>query len=341
MRLDVLTEAKERAQAQHRVQAAMEILPVTPHDRKITYGGGDRRGRVHTLGPGRLWAICEDGEEGNYLRHRNWFGLLPEDPRSVLAITVQCNVTMRADDPPVHGFFARDRGSGRTYLMHDGTLGGGVKGVGRYPYLEWVGSNPLDIWTNEEVDRGLIVADLDADDIPLQVEAYVRRVSQFKEHARAGTVVRRNSPTLVRLLPLGGFSGLKAGPVAQAAEYETYHDDIVSALVAEQQPLLGVNDEVGRTDLIDIAVARAGRLAEIFEVKTSLRRQSLYTAIGQLIVLGGTSPDVRRTIVLPQGDLPDDVTDALTAQRIAVRRFDRAEETGDITLSPPEPRSRL
>lgn len=339
MRLSVITGTSKRAEAQAALQRA--LAPLATGKRVVTFRPGAMRVEVATLGPGRLWAMCEAAtDESGERRYRNWFGILPDDPNKRLAIVVQCTVPVGATHSRVHGFFAHDPVRDRVYLMNDGTLGGGVKGIGRHAFLDWVGSDPVPAEDGEKTRTGLIVADLASDDVPLQIEEFVRRVATFKDLARAGKAVRRDPPSLLRLLPDDEYVGPKSGSGGAPVDYLTYHGAVVIALMAERSAQLGRDVEVGRTGLIDVLVARAGRLTEIYEVKTSLHRRSLYTAIGQLLVLGGNS-DVRRVLVLPPGDLPADITETLARQQVAVRRFRRSEETGRITLLAEEPQTRL
>ena len=57
-------------------------------------------------------------------------------------------------------------------------------------------------------------------------------------------------------------------------------------------------------------------------MKTSCDRQSLYTAIGQLVSHSAAAPDgIVRTLVVPEGDLPDGLELCFAKLRITVRRF--------------------
>ena len=81
-------------------------------------------------------------------------------------------------------------------------------------------------------------------------------------------------------------------------------------------------EKIFNTQLIDLGVCNAkNQLREVYEVKTNLSRQTLYTAIGQVVV--HARADVRRFIVLPTGAaLPADVQEALSALNIAELRFE-------------------
>ena len=63
-------------------------------------------------------------------------------------------------------------------------------------------------------------------------------------------------------------------------------------------------------------------MTEIYEVKTDVSRQSLYTAIGQLLVHSGEHQTVKQFVVLPDGEvIPPDVEQALKRLKVNVVRF--------------------
>ncbi|URQ99425.1 hypothetical protein LOC50_03685 [Pseudoalteromonas sp. SCSIO 43095] len=57
---------------------------------------------------------------------------------------------------------------------------------------------------------------------------------------------------------------------------------------------------VFNTQKIDLAIEFNGRITSIFEVKTSVDTQSIYTAVGQLFMHGIGIPDINRIVVLPE-----------------------------------------
>src|SRR4029077_15402981 len=71
---------------------------------------------------------------------------------------------------------------------------------------------------------------------------------------------------------------------------------------------------------------RTGVLTAIYEVKTNLVRQTLYSAIGQVLVDGEDS-DCGRFLVLPSGaPFAVDLSRALTRANISVLHFDIRNE---------------
>ena len=59
----------------------------------------------------------------------------------------------------------------------------------------------------------------------------------------------------------------------------------------------------------------------VFEVKTKCDRQSLHTAIGQLMTHGRQSGVTKHLVVPADGEIPNDCEEALELLAIKVRRF--------------------
>ena len=82
--------------------------------------------------------------------------------------------------------------------------------------------------------------------------------------------------------------------------------------------------------LIDLCVKSSKAMTEIHEVKMGLSRQSIYTAIGQLVThASAETGDVRRRIlVLPDGDIPEDLRRCIRSEAFKLRRFKLTGVTG-------------
>ena len=96
---------------------------------------------------------------------RYWNPLGEYRPNGTLQISVELNVSTDSNSKRVSGFFAKDSQTGQVYLMHDGGVGGGRKGVGQTAFLAWSDSKVVAV-TNAEGDvrLGIIVAPIDTND---------------------------------------------------------------------------------------------------------------------------------------------------------------------------------
>ena len=90
---------------------------------------------------------------------------------------------------------------------------------------------------------------------------------------------------------------------------------------SKQQPSGKV--QLVKNQYIDLGVFNgSNQLIELYDVKTNAERQTLYTAIGQIIVHRAGNAPIASFIVLPAGlQVPPDVGKALKTMAITVLRF--------------------
>jgi hypothetical protein len=255
-------------------------------------------------------------------RHWNSFGIYK--PEGNLGISVEMNIPIKEDKRNVSGFFAKVLGSRTIYLMHDGGLRGGKKGVGREAFLSATASRPIEVQSTSIPRFGLIVAPLKSRYFEAGISSYLEKVVAFKAAVRQGVPL-----TPVHGLPPGTrysdyfkeFSGKKSGGGGERFSYESRHGDVVHELV-NWVSSEGIAGKVKKSVFVDLAVVRAGKLVAVFEVKSSTDRQSLYTAVGQLMVHSAKAECVERYLVVPHGAIPDDVRSCLAALSIRVVRYE-------------------
>ncbi|MFQ3251645.1 MAG: hypothetical protein ACI9O6_003495 [Glaciecola sp.] len=94
------------------------------------------------------------------------------------------------------------------------------------------------------------------------------------------------------------FSGIKKINAKESGESNVIHGYVVDELKKFVQQTFE-NTIVFNTQKIDLAIQLEKRITTIFEVKTSIDTQSVYTAVGQLFMHGAGIPGVTRIVVLP------------------------------------------
>lgn len=241
-----------------------------------------------------------------------------------LQITVEINIPTESNSEQVSGFFAVDE-TGTLCLMHDGGVGGGRKGIGRTSFLAWSGAKLIPVINaQDKVRHGIIVTPVESTEIGANVARFLETVERFKQAVKNkeidDNIVVAEEDDVYRDY-FREFSGVKMGQRTQEIEYITRHGNIVHALSKWRKKRSG--ERIVKDPYIDLGVVDNGnKLIELYEVKTNADRQTLYTAIGQIIVHGVGNNHIKRFIVLP--DLliiPNDVTAALAALRITILRF--------------------
>jgi hypothetical protein len=270
---------------------------------------------------GDLWFASDTtGGEGSTLRYWNSFGKY--DRTRNLNISVEINIPMKSNDARVSGFIARDPSTGRRYVMHDGGVGGGRKGIGRSAFLAWSDLSPVPVIdTAGKIRLGIIVAPLDGSGIDATLASFVKRVIAFKEIASNPTTVwevpREREDALKDYFK--EFSGRKSGVRTREFEYISRHGDVVDAVAAWARER--IEGRIVKTVYLDLGVEENQKLVAIVEVKTSRERQCLYTAIGQLEV--HSRPETKqRILAIPAGaPLPRDILQCLESRSIQILNY--------------------
>lgn len=292
----------------------------------IGHAGGNFDDEVYSNGPGTLWAaVGKTFDEDAINRYWNGFGVFTPDRRRQ-DITVEINIPVSSNSALVAGFFGEDINTGDIFLMHTGKVAGGRPGIGKSAFLVHSKATLVDVAVSGGgFRRGVIIGKVDAPDLPSRIWRYVQQVRRFKTEATSGKLATAEFKRRVAEFDRYSreYSGKKSGTRGGLFEYFTFHGDVVDALYNERYANRAPGEEVFNSVRIDLFVKKNGRLTEIYEVKTGVERQTLYTAIGQLVThSNGADGNVDKFLVLPQGEkLPADFETAIDALNVHVRRF--------------------
>jgi len=322
--LIMVEDAADKSHAQEAMEATVIAQLARVGKRNIGFPSGNLDEILYSNGDSSLWAAFSNFDDARVPRRWNAFGVY-EEKRQAQMITVEINVPTTSNSAAVAGFFARDPATNAIYLMHDGSVGGGKKGVGRYAFMSRPDLAREDVErTDSEPRTGIVIGRVDDPGLAGRIWHFVQAVRAFKDAVKRGDldsdVARR---TIAEWDAFKSESaGRRRGRRRAEIDYVSYHGDIVEALRAEREAKAGATARVINSPLVDLMVKVGGAMTEIYEVKTSRDRQSLYTAIGQLMIHSLDAPaDILRTLVLPEGDLPGGLAPCFAKLGITVRRF--------------------
>lgn len=307
------------------------------HD--IGFRGGSKNEELYSDGHGKFWATAGNiPHQTTIPRYWNPLGVY-DGTRRVQHIVVETNIPAEGPSGRIAAFFAEDEETGDRYLMHDGAIGGGRPGIGKQAFLVWSGVKLVDVKVrNGTFRQGFPVAKLEDNQRFIdRIANFVETVRDFKEEV---TSKEFNSDLFNKRLEeflryTREHSGRKKGSRRGGPlDYITYHGDIVNALYNERSSRASNGEGVFNSQLIDLFVKRNGTITEVYEIKTGLTRQTLYTAIGQLMVHSQGRNDVARFLVLPDHEkVPDDITESINILGVKLRRF--SLEGDEVILLPP------
>lgn len=230
------------------------------------------------------------------LKGRHWcaFGTLPLPKTGNAPITVEINPPKEGINRRVAGLLATDD-AGRVYLCHTGGIGGSKKGVGKAAFLEWTDRHRVPIADSDGGSTlAFPIAEVGSKRAVEHVSRFVYEVADFK----SGRKPPRQAVT--RKGFFGGsdkeFEGRKR--ISANSGYTAYCDHgIIRNGLAELIRLTG--RDVTRDRERDLLVGRISRPDAEFEIKTSADPQSIYTALGQLLLHSAMKPVKRKVMVLP------------------------------------------
>jgi ribosomal protein L19E len=317
----VLLSTKEKEAAQK--QFSEQLKKAWTEDKKRTITWRPSNEILDIVHDGNFWFVSVAPNQNQQLsRYWNSFGFYKKDGN--LNITVEINIATEDDTKRVGGFFAKDDKTGELFLMHSGKVGGGAKGVGKNSFLAWCAEEPITIQGVDGNQRdGILVAPVGTAETADAVRRFVQKVADFKKDASNYVSSGEYQQTIKDNEQYDReHAGRKKGKRTAIIDYVSRHGDVVHALREYRVQKKSLGEVVPNTNLIDLYVARNKVLTEIYEVKTDVSRQSLYTAIGQLFVHTGSHLNVKQFVVLPDGEIiSPDVESALKHHRIEIVRF--------------------
>ncbi|HET9640093.1 MAG TPA: hypothetical protein VFP12_12890 [Allosphingosinicella sp.] len=324
---DILVQVegqRAKREAQRDMERSVRSSLASRGVRNIGFPSGNRDETLYSAGDGKLWCAFGDAERAKVPRRWNAFGVF-EDRRRTQMITVEVNIPTATNSAAVAGFFANDPATGAVYLMHDGGIGGGKSGVGQRAFLAWTARKLVPVERSRRESReAFLIGRVDAANLPERLWNYVQEVRNFKDAVKRGDL--DTSAFRKQVADWDKYrrekAGRRRGRRRAEIDYISYHGDVVDALWAEREARKTAGEVVKNSPLIDLLVKSGKATTEIYEVKTSVGRQSLYTAVGQLMTHSvGAATDVKRVLVVPEGRIADDLDRCLSGLGIETWRF--------------------
>ena len=296
----------------------------TPVATRVGFRGGFVDTEVTWHRTVHMWSLLRPEEADR----RFWccFGVGNPRETASLDIAVEINPRHEGTDLLVGGAFAKDE-RGAVHLCHNGKMAGGRPGVGKSAFFRHYSDvrglekmlyngRPVDV-----VDLGPIASPR----LRRRVARFAHEVARIKKLCAAekdgGTGASEAvRPTIPTFSP--EFSGRRSAySVSHQIEAKADHGLVVDALEAELKRAghLAFNDRA--RDLFVVDKRDRDRVTVLFEVKTDPTTTSIYTAVGQLMLNGGTGPHApKMVLVLPDKPKPKTV-EALRAIGVAVLDF--------------------
>lgn len=338
----------------------LSALPKVITGTKVGFPSGSVELDFSTFGNGRMYYAFRDMEkEGNRRKFWNTFGVYDEKKNNQNIVFEAC-ILKDGIGRDIAGFLAEDVDSGVVYLMHSGGVAGGHPGVGKTNFRAYQSEKHrrlVDVINNGKVHRdGYVIGRIDAKTIVERIWNFLIDVREFKDFMRteegqlwansaSSSIHINHDPELSshdeiededdRDEYTGEGRGRRQRKPVGAADYVSYHGDIVDALKTYTERRLSKGETVLNTVKVDLCVTKDGIWSEVFEVKTSSARQSIYTALGQVLThsCSAKCKNPKRWLVIPRGDsLPSDIRRSLLAYKVDVLSFTLNQNKDELEI---------
>ena len=315
--LRLVSSKKEIAYCQQLLKK--ELLSALKVAKRLTMGhqGDYFENKIH-FGE-QLWysTFTINRKDVPHSRHWNGFGI-EERIGGHQIIVVEINPPLEGIDRKVSGAFGKDDSKNKYYLLHRGGVGGGRKGVGKESFRLWYRGAWTTVYDeNGNCDEIILVGPLGNNELLSPLRTFVHEVFNFKKEISEGRNSREPDIPHESLDFNPESHGKRKGRRKSTFFYESYHGAVVNTL-AESVKLRITRGSVFNTKQIDLGVEIAGKLTEIYEVKSSGDLQSVYTALGQLIFHSEGDRKIKKIMVLPNCDLTEFLTQKMNGLGIEI-----------------------
>lgn len=243
-----------------------------------------------------LWGRFRDEVSTGQQRWFCWFGSSLGDGKGALTPDVEINIPITEECGQISGSGLVDS-EGRYYLGHKGGLGGGRRSVKREVFSKIIkGFSREPVQINEKENLLFIIGEVDSDNFLYRLKKYVDECNRIRSMEMEDIkIVEEKS----EFNPENEENGSRDGGGDEAIFIRRLHGKIVNAL-KEYLGDSAYNSSKSKMWPDLYILGEDNKMSSLFEVKVSSDTQSIFTAIGQLLVYGsGQSVAPTRYLVCP------------------------------------------
>lgn len=288
----------------------------------VGFHGGNIKTKVTWHSKAEIWSVLDDKQ----VKNRFWccFGVQNPKGSKNLDIAVEVNPRKKGTDLRVGGAFARDV-HGMVHLCHNGKIGGGRPGVGKSAFSDHYRGNLTEMVHRNETVEVVDLGPICSPNLPRRIGRFVQQIVRIKDAILATTSDADARPTVSSgpntssgFVP--EFSGVRT-PYSPRGVIEAHADHgVVVDVLAKSVEKLGhrvYNDRARDLFTLD----KRDSVAVLFEVKTDIERNSIYRAVGQLLLNGGVANHAPRMVLVVPGKPEGETRSALRSIGIDVLTY--------------------
>jgi hypothetical protein len=273
--LKLITERKEIQMCHILFEAQLRSFVSERMTISVGYQGESAELRVNYSEKLGIWWVIRNSEEMSW----NPFGIGKPLKKQSNSIVCEINYLKFGRLTSRSGAFAKNE-SGELVLLHNGRIGGGRKGIGQSLFLDNFIGEILDVQLPNSIKRYAPVGDLESDRFPYQVELFVKEIGRIKQLVKETTSL--SAPKPVKNIFKKEFAGTKRYNQSKVISAQCDHGLVVNTFrqLLRDRGYWVANDT--NRDLYTLNKRNAPQI--VFEFKTDVSTQSLYAAVGQLLL---------------------------------------------------------
>lgn len=211
-------------------------------------------------------------------KYWNGFGVGRPIEGKNISLNGEINFPYEGNNRRIAGAFAVED-NGKILVLHRGKIGGGKPGIGKNYFTDnYRGDFVIAIDGDRETEFCL-VGELNSQHFPRQVANFINEIYRVKNIEDGETST--NFSYLTDFSYTNEHSGQSVTERNDPIVIERTHGIVVNALAKElQNRSLKIGNDRNR----DLFIHSRGQITTLFEIKTSSSTQSLYSAVGQLLI---------------------------------------------------------
>lgn len=227
-----------------------------------------------------FWAVFDE----DINRYWNAFGVGKPIAGKNNSITCEINFPYEGIDRRIAGVLGKE--GDQIILLHRGKIGGGRTGIGKNLFLKNYRGSLIGIQDGNVENYLALIGPLDSKYFLQQVATFVHEVQRIKDSVDSSTLETEEEPDEEETFEFGfdfKEEGYGRRSYSRKAEIEAFsnHGIIINALARQLagKGLIVRND--GKRDLFTL---NGNKVDRVFEAKTDLSNNSIYSAIGQVLI---------------------------------------------------------
>jgi len=296
----VVVSSKEIVSYQSKFKEALLSVCDKHPTVRVGYPGGSGINRVHYSTKYGFWFTSKKFDD----RYWNSFGLGEPNKHQSNSIVVEINFSLIGLNRGMGGLLVKD--SQNIYLAHRGKIGGGRSGVGKNLFVKFYNGSTTEINDGDHLTDVFIISSLSSALLPRKICEFVNAVDEIKSKVLKSRKLTFSS-TIRDYFP-EHFGNIKSYRVSNINYKESRHGEVVDKL---KTLLVNKQYKVGKDKNRDLYTHFRGSITALFEIKTDLRNQSIYSGIGQLLLYKTKLPDDCELYLVLPGRLDRTVSNIL------------------------------